>query len=183
MRIDEPVSSTCMARIAAMVALGTLLIGACLVEPTRARADQGAAEGKRIWAEKGQCEECHGWAADGHSGFHSPGKPPSLRTTQLTRDEIRMTIQCGRPGTPMPHFDRFAYTDKRCYGMTAEELGDATPVQGAPALQTYEIDALADYIATQLKGAGPVYREDCNAWFKSESAAGCNIYPKRPATN
>jgi hypothetical protein len=81
----------------------------------------------------------------------------------------------------MPHFDRFAYTDKRCYDMTAEELGDAVPVEGSPALQSYQIDALADYIATDLKGAGPVTREDCNAWFKSQTAAGCNIYPERAA--
>ena len=24
----------------------------------------------------------------------------------------------------MPYFDRFAYTDKRCYDMTAADLGD-----------------------------------------------------------
>ena len=80
----------------------------------------------------------------------------SLRTTQLTRDQIRMTIQCGRPGTPMPHFDRFAYTDKRCYDMTAQDLGDSVPDRAAVTLQSYEIDALADYIAAKIKGAGPI---------------------------
>ena len=66
-------------------------------------------------------------AGAGTAGFHHPGNAPSLRKTQLTRDQIRMTIQCGRPGTPMPYFDRFAYTDKRCYGMTAKDLGDNMP--------------------------------------------------------
>jgi len=178
MRIDDPVSPTSEPRLTRMLAIGALAIAACIVAPAHGWADN-AADGKRLWNERAQCQECHGWAADGHGGFHTPGKPPSLRTTQLTRDQIRMTIQCGRPGTPMPHFDRFAYTDKRCYDMTAEDLGDDTPVQGAPALQTYEIDALADYVATQLKGAGPVTREDCYAWFKSPSAAGCAIYPER----
>jgi len=80
---------------------------------------QDVEDGQRIWKEKAGCPLCHGWADDGlASGFHNQGGLP-LRKTQLTRDQIRMTIRCGRPGTVMPHFDRFAYTDKRCYGMTA----------------------------------------------------------------
>ncbi len=145
--------------------------------PVQGRANE-AAEGKRIFAEKAQCVECHGWAGDGHGSFHSPGKAPSLRETQLTRDEIRLTIQCGRPGTPMPHFDRFAYTDKRCYNLTAEDLGDSVPDQATTSLQPYEIDALADYIATDLKGSGPVTREDCQAYFKSDASSRCDLYPE-----
>jgi len=138
-----------------------------------------AAEGKRIWMEKAQCVECHGWAGDGRGSFHSPGKAPSLRESALTRDQIRMTIQCGRPGTPMPHFDRFAYTDKRCYDMTASDLGDKTPDQATTSLQAYEIDALADYIAFVLKGSGPATREECRAYFKSEAAGRCDLYPEQ----
>ena len=85
-----------------------------------------------------------GMSRDGHGSFHSPGKAPSLREMKLTRDQIRVTIQCGRPGTPMPHFDRFAYPDKRCYGITAADPGSAVPTYGTPLLQPYEIDALAD---------------------------------------
>ena len=54
----------------------------------------------------------------------------------------------------MPHFDRFAYTDKRCYDMTDADLGDYVPDRGAVTLQSYEIDALADYIADQDQGCG-----------------------------
>lgn len=136
--------------------LATLTIVAAFAGPAIAQQND-IAEGQRIWTEKGQCQECHGWAGNGERGsLHSEGKAPSLRQTQLTRDQIRMTIQCGRPGTPMPHFDRFAYTDKRCYDMTAEDLGDQVPNRGTITLQPYEIDALADYIAAKIKGAGPV---------------------------
>ena len=49
----------------------------------------------------------------------------------------------------MPHFDRFAYSDKRCYDMTAEDLGDLEPTRAPTTLQSYEIDAVADYVATR----------------------------------
>src|ERR1700747_1072383 len=144
-------------------------------------AAQDVADGERIWKTKAGCPKGHGWAGDGFpSGFHSEGNAPSLRETQLTRDQIRETIQCGRPGTPMPHFDRFAYTDKRCYGMTAEDLGNLEPVRAPTTLQSYEIDALADYVATKIKGAGPVTRAQCVAFF-DEAGAECDKYPGQPA--
>jgi hypothetical protein len=111
------------------------------------------------------------------SGFHSPGGLP-LRKTQLTRDQVRMTIQCGRPGTPMPHFDRFAYTDKRCYGMTEKDLGNKVPDRAEKTLQPFEIDAVTDYVAAKLKGAGPVTRAECTAFFGT-TAAECSKYPER----
>src|SRR5581483_10158520 len=112
-----------------------------VLSPFPATAD-GISDGRRIWTEKAGCPDCHGWAGDGFSSaFHAEGAAPSLRKTELTRDQIRETIQCGRPGTPMPHFDRFAYTDKRCYDLTAEDLGDHKPNRSPVTLQSYEIDA------------------------------------------
>jgi mono/diheme cytochrome c family protein len=141
---------------------------------------QDVSDGQRIWASKAGCPQCHGWAGDGFpSGFHSEGNAPSLRETQLTRDQIRETIQCGRPGTPMPHFDRFAYTDKRCYDMTAADLGDLEPIRAPTTLQSYEIDAVADYVATKIKGAGPVTRAQCVEFFGSAAGAECDKYPER----
>ncbi len=114
----------CSIAVAAMTAMA---MASLLPLAPAAVAQDDVAEGQRIWADKAGCPQCHGWAGDGHvSGFDSPGGLP-LRKTQLTRDQIRMTMQCGRPGTPMPHFDRFAYTDKRCYGVTAQDLGDKVP--------------------------------------------------------
>ena len=118
------------------------------------------------------------WAGDGLvSGFESPAGLP-LRKTQLTRDQIRMTIQCGRPGTPMPHFDRFAYTDKRCYGVTAQDPAIRSPTVPTTTLQPWEVDAVADYVAAKLKGAGPVTRAQCAAYF-GPTGAECDKYPAR----
>jgi hypothetical protein len=31
-------------------------------------------------------------------------------------------IACGRPGTEMPHFDKYAYEDNDCYGLKGKNL-------------------------------------------------------------
>ena len=111
----------------ALSAAAAVVLAAFALAPTGALAEDSVAWGQKIWQDKAGCNYCHGWAGDGVGGFHHPGRPPSLRATELTRDQIRVTIQCGRPGTSMPHFDRFAYTDKRCYDMTAADLGDQMP--------------------------------------------------------
>ncbi len=163
-----------LATIAAQ-AVVALAVVAGLSRPAVAQEDT-IAEGQRIWSQKAQCPQCHGWAGDGNGGLHSAGLAASLRGTQLSRDEIRITIQCGRPGTPMPHFDRFAYTDKRCYDMTAADLGSSVPDRAAATLQLYEIDALADYIAAKLKGAGPVTRDQCIEFFRAAAGSRCDAY-------
>ena len=157
--------------------MAAVVLAAFLTSASAARSDD-VARGQAIWHDKADCNFCHGWAGDGAgtSGFHHEGNPPSLRKTQLTRDQIRMTIQCGRPGTPMPHFDRFAYTDKRCYGMTAAQLGNTTPQRAATTLQADEIDALADYVAAKIKGAGPVTKAQCLAYFGAGTAR-CDSFP------
>ena len=161
--------------IFSLIAFASLIVaGAATVA-----AAQDVSDGQRLWKSKAGCPQCHGWSGDGFpSGFHSEGNAPSLRETQLTRDQIRETIQCGRPGTPMPHFDRFAYTDKRCYDMTAADLGDLEPIRAPTTLQSYEIAAVADYVATKIKGAGPVTRAQCIEFF-GEEGAECEKYPER----
>jgi hypothetical protein len=162
----------------ALVIAATTATAVFLVVARATVAQEDVAEGKQIWTERAGCPQCHGWAGDGlASGFHSPGGLP-LRKTKLTRDQIRMTIQCGRPGTEMPHFDAFAYTDKRCYGITAKDLGDNVPERAEHPLQPYQIDAVADYVATELKGAGPVTREQCLAVFGQEAQIECAKYPE-----
>jgi len=170
----------CAARsmTAGLAAIAALAIVGGLVRPVVAQENH-VADGQRIWSQRAQCTQCHGWAGDGSGGAFSPGLAASLRTTQLTRDQIRTVIQCGRPGTPMPHFDRFAYTDKRCYDMTAEDLGDSVPERAAITLQLYEIDALADYVATKIAGAGPITRAQCVEFFSAGAGSRCERYPER----
>jgi len=38
-------------------------------------------------------------------------------------EQLSEVVKCGRPATGMPYHDRFAYTDKRCYAHTREEMG------------------------------------------------------------
>jgi mono/diheme cytochrome c family protein len=174
---DQPCRASSLALVVG-IAITAIAVVASLAAPP-ARADD-VARGQEIWANKAGCPTCHGWAGIGAGGgFHSEGRAVSLRETKLTRDEIRTTIQCGRPGTPMPHFDRFAYTDKRCYGMTAEDLGNVTPNRASTTLQPYEIDALADYVATKVKGAGPVTRAQCRDYFGANAGASCDRYPEQ----
>jgi mono/diheme cytochrome c family protein len=177
MNRDELFGVAARFMIADVAAVAALAVGACLAVPAVAQEDV-VVTGQRIWATKAGCQECHGWAGDGKGGFHSEGHAASLRKTLLTRDQIRMTIQCGRPGTPMPHFDRFAYSDKRCYDMTAEDLADQVPNRAATTLQSFEIDALADYVATKIKGAGPPTRGECLEYFKAEAGSRCEEYPE-----
>jgi mono/diheme cytochrome c family protein len=166
----------CISRFGAAIA-AIAAVSILVVAPTAGAED--LASGQGIWKNKAGCPTCHGWSGDGFpSGFHSEGNAPSLRETQLTRDQIRETIQCGRPGTPMPHFDRFAYTDKRCYDMTAEDLGDLAPIRAPTTLQAYEIDAVADYVASKIKGAGTVTRTQCVEFF-GEAASYCDKYPEQ----
>jgi hypothetical protein len=83
----------------------------------------------------------------------------------------------------MPHFDRFAYTDRRCYNLSAEDLGDSVPDQATTSLQPYEIDSITDYIEVSLKGAGPVTREECRAYFNTQASSRCDLYPEQQATH
>lgn len=178
MNCDALPNPACRLLTKSLAAMIALMVMACLARPTLAQEDS-VAKGEMIWKQKAGCLECHGWAGDGKGGFHHEGQAPSLRVTQLTRDQIRMTIQCGRPGTPMPHFDRFAYTDKRCYDMTAKDLGDSVPDRAAVTLQSYEIDALADYIAAKIKGAGPITRSQCIDFFGANAGTHCDAYPDK----
>jgi hypothetical protein len=62
--------------------------------------------------------------------------------------------------------------------MSAAELGDTMPSRSNTTLQADEIDALADYVAAKLKGAGPVTREECFDYF-GKGLSRCDKYPER----
>ncbi len=66
-----------MTTLGSLVALGIL---ASLASPAIAD-DNDIAQGQRIWSQKAQCPQCHGWAGDGNGGLHSAGLAASLRTT------------------------------------------------------------------------------------------------------
>jgi hypothetical protein len=62
-------------------------------------------------------------------------------------------IACGRPGSEMPHFDKYAYEDKACYGLSAAELGQNIPPDPhSTSLTKREIAALAEFIFATFVG-------------------------------
>src|SRR5436190_22572848 len=80
------------------------------------------AEGMRIFLQKGNCQACHGWAADGRKMDNQMPDGANLRETGLVRGDVIVAIKCGRPGRSMPAFDKLAYSDARCYGMKGADL-------------------------------------------------------------
>ncbi len=145
---------------------------------TPAQAQESVQRGRVIWGQKAGCIFCHGWSGDGHGDEHADGAAANIRETILTRDQIHEVIKCGRPGSAMPHFDKFAYTDKRCYDATEADLGKDTPPSPPTPLQIFEVDAVADYVAAKIKGAGPVTADECREYFGGAGAI-CEKYPAR----
>jgi len=125
------------------------------------------AEGMRLYLQKGDCQACHGWAADGRKMDSQMPDAPNLRETRLTRERLVQTIKCGRPGTGMPAYDKFAYSDGRCYGMKKEDL--KSPMPDPPAtFQVREINLVADFLFAKVVGKGPLDRTKCIAYWGSD---------------
>jgi hypothetical protein len=124
-------------------------------------------EGMRLYLQKGDCQSCHGWAGDGRKMDSQMPDAPSLRETRLNRDRLVTTIKCGRPGTGMPAFDKFAYSDGRCYGMKAADL--KSPMPDPPAtFQLREIELVADFLFAKVVGKGPMDRAKCVEYWGSD---------------
>ena len=155
------------------VALVTALLAAPIpaaISPARAETALSPEEartiefGKEIYKIKANCQFCHKWDASGDTGYG--GIALSLRKTALTREQFVEVIKCGRPMTGMPYHDQFAYTDKRCFGMTREDLGKDMPLLGE-SLSAREIDAVVKYLYAKAIGRGEATYEDCvDFWGK-----------------
>jgi len=53
----------------------------------------------------------------------------------------------------MPHFDKYAYEDTACYGLTLAQVGDnKPPPPHAGSLNAREIAAVVDYILANFVG-------------------------------
>ena len=137
------------------------------------------AEGMRLFQQKGDCQACHGWAADGRKMDNQMPDGANLRETRLDRSTLIVTIKCGRPGTGMPAFDKFAYSDGRCYGMREADLKAlATRMPDPPAtLQPREIESIADFLFAKVIGKGPMDRARCIEFWGAEVDV-CRESPK-----
>ena len=164
-------------RPAALLAaqLAMLAVGCAAACTARAQTpDPGdLSEGLRLYLNKGNCQACHGWAGDGRKMDSQMPDGANLRESQLPRDALALTIKCGRPGRSMPAFDRFAYSDGRCYGMKADELkARGLTLPDPPAtLQPREIDALVDFLLARVVGKGPMDRARCVEYWGTKVEA------------
>jgi hypothetical protein len=133
---------------------------------------ESVAAGMRIFRTKGDCQACHGWAADGRKMDTQMPDGANLRTTKLDREKLIIAIKCGVPGKAMPAFDRLAYSDGRCYGMTQAALKKLGGLPDPPAtLQPREIESVADFLFAKVIGKGPMDRAACIEYFGSEVEA------------
>jgi cbb3-type cytochrome c oxidase subunit III len=121
------------------------------------------AEGRRLYEQKANCQACHGWSGDGHKTDNQMPDGANLRETKLPRAGLVMTIKCGRLNSQMPAFDKFAYSDGRCYGKTQADLkAYPTRMPDPPAtLQQREIDLIVDFLMTRVVGQGPMDHAKC----------------------
>ena len=151
---------------------------AASIEPGAGQAATAAdvAEGLNLYLHKGDCQACHGWAADGRKMDSQMPDGSNLRETRLDRARLVTTIKCGRPGTGMPAFDKFAYTDGRCYGMKQADL--KSPMPDPPAtFQPREVDLVVDFLMQKVVGKGPMDRAKCIEYWGSEVDA-CQEFKK-----
>ena len=166
----------------AALATSTMVIaGAALSSSPRAQEPdpESVAAGMRIFRTKGDCQSCHGWAADGRKMDTQMPDGANLRTTRLNRANLVAAIKCGRPGKGMPAFDRLAYSDGRCYDMKEADLKRlGLQLPDPPAtLQPREIDMVVEFLFAKVIGKGPMDRATCIEYWGSDVEA-CREFPK-----
>jgi cytochrome c553 len=134
-------------RFSALIGAAALLLSADLAFA------QDTSFGQRLFQDKADCQFCHGVNGAGRGDPRSPGRAANLHETYLNRDQLVEVITCGRPGTEMPHFDKYAYEDTDCYGLKGKNLGnDAARDPHSTSLTKREIEAVADYILAKFVG-------------------------------
>ena len=136
------------------------------------------AEGQRLFMSKANCRACHGWAGDAKNTDSEAPVGANLRALQYPRDLIVTIIKCGKPGSQMPAFDKFAYSDGRCYGKTEADLRALpTRMPDPPStLQPREVELVADFLMARVIGKGPMTHPACVEFWGSEVDL-CKVIP------
>jgi Cytochrome C oxidase, cbb3-type, subunit III len=163
--------------------LYVVIVALPLAMPRLARAqapDPGdIAAGFDLFHKKAGCQTCHGWAGDGRKIESQAADGADLRETKLSRADLIMTVKCGRPPTEMPAFDKFAYSDGRCYGLKQADLvKSGARLPDPPAtLTAREIDNIADFLFAKVVGQGPMDHAKCVAYWGADVEV-CGEFPK-----
>ena len=136
------------------------------------------AAGMRLFRQKGNCQACHGWAGDGRKMDSQMPDGANLRESALDREALIVLIKCGRPGSGMPAFDKFAYSDGRCYGLKQADLkSPKLQMPDPPAtLLAREIETIADFMLAKIVGKGAMDRAKCIDYWGSDVEA-CREFP------
>ena len=172
----KPMTFCSLANVASRTRMHRLIVAAALlvvaVPSVRAQlADrEDIRAGAELFRQKGDCQACHGWAGDGQKMNNEMPDGANLRETKLDRNDLITTIKCGRPGSGMPAFDKFAYSDGRCYGLKQADLkarGLTVSDPASPLIQR-EIDNLADFLFAKVIGKGQVTRASCIEYWSAD---------------
>jgi mono/diheme cytochrome c family protein len=154
--------------ILVLAVIATLATAAPVAAQSADPTDAGKAVFKRA-----NCFGCHKWHGNGGGGYG--GDALSLRKTELTREQIMETAECGRPGTGMPFFARGAYDSVKCYGMNRQDVGAQIPPEANVFLRQEDIGAVADYVLAHIKGKGEPNYTECIDFFGNASRV-CDVY-------
>jgi hypothetical protein len=164
--------------LAGAVCAALIVVGVRAQEAS-APAPEDIAAGQRIYRQKADCQSCHGWAADGRKMDSQMPDGANLRVTKLDRAKLIAAIKCGIPGKNMPAFDKFAYSDGRCYNLKQADLQrmNATLPDPPATLQNREIEQVADFLFAKVVGKGPMDRAKCIEFWGSDVST-CAEFPK-----
>jgi mono/diheme cytochrome c family protein len=157
--------------LGALLALAVIAIVATPASVAAQPADPTDA-GKTVF-KRANCFGCHKWHGNGGGGYG--GDALSLRKTELTREQIMETAECGRPGTGMPFFSRSAYDSVKCYGMNRQDVGAQIPPEANVFLRQQDVEAVADYVLAHIKGKGEPNYSECIDFFGNASRV-CDVY-------
>src|ERR1700760_2078509 len=166
------------ASLGAMLALAVIAVIATTGGAFAQSADPTDA-GKAVF-KRANCFGCHKWHGNGGGGYG--GDALSLRKTELTREQIVETVTCGRPGTGMPYFGRGSYDSSKCYDMTRQDIGNKIPPEGGVFLRPQDVEAVADYVLTHIKGKGDPNYDECTNFFGNTSRV-CDVYKTGSASS
>ena len=121
---------------------------------------------------KGNCMGCHSWHGKGGGGY---GAGVSLRNMNLTLDEIKNVIKCGRPGTGMPYFLRKSYKEEKCYDTTFEDYdGSYRPISSKKFLNPRQIEAVSIFVNEVLQDK-ELNKDYCEFFFEKGSKVCTNL--------
>jgi len=157
--------------LGALLALAVIAIVATPASVAAQPADPTDA-GKTVF-KRANCFGCHKWHGNGGGGYG--GDALSLRKTELTREQIMETVECGRPGTGMPFFTRGAYDNVKCYGMNRQEVGAQIPPEANVFLRQADMEAVAEYVLAHIKGKSEPNYSECIDFFGNASRV-CDVY-------